>query len=232
VLGKITAYGYFLKNEESATALTNVAPNVNALNPGLRYKANDTLGVRFDGNYALPTTLPLRALYTAEYAKQTFTNATDVEFETDYKFVEGGMGLVTKIGVLSAKLAMEVMGADSTGSKAAFQTPYATKHAFNGWDDMFLVTPTSGLQRTFATLGGDLQPYGVKVMISYNQFTKDVGDGDYGTELDAQVLKSYGSKYTLGIKYAAYTADKAVLTIGPNPNMDTSKYWVFGELAF
>lgn len=221
VLGKLIGYHYQLENEEPASVLTSTT----ALNPGLRYKEAATSGLRFEGNYALPTTVPLRLLYTAEYAQQSYTNAANLQYDTAYSFAEAGMGYVTKIGVLSARVAYESMGADDTG-KQAFQTPYATKHAFMGWDDMFLVTPASGLTRTFATLAGDFQPYGVRAMLVFHNFSKDVGNGDYGSEVDAQVLKTFGSKYTLGVKYADYSADKASATI------DTKKYWVFGEMAF
>ena len=69
-LGKITAYAYLLNNQ---------ALDLNQLNPALRYQANDTLGLRFDGAYVMPTTMPLRLLYTAEYAQQTLTNPALVE---------------------------------------------------------------------------------------------------------------------------------------------------------
>jgi hypothetical protein len=50
-LGKLTAYGYFLDNQEPLTALLNLAPDINALNPTLRYQSIDTYGLRFDGVY-------------------------------------------------------------------------------------------------------------------------------------------------------------------------------------
>jgi hypothetical protein len=61
---KLTAYGYFLDNQESDAVLRNVAPNVNDLNPSLRYDSNDTYGARLDGGQALPITAPVRLLYT------------------------------------------------------------------------------------------------------------------------------------------------------------------------
>jgi hypothetical protein len=115
-LGKLTAYGYFLDNQEPLTALLNLAPDINALNPTLRYQSIDTYGLRFDGVYILPTTAPLRLFYTAEYAKQEFTSATDVEFDTDYSFIEGGVGYASKVGMLSAKVAQEILGSDTVGN--------------------------------------------------------------------------------------------------------------------
>jgi hypothetical protein len=230
-LGKFTAYGYFLNNQESDKALRNVAPNVNDLNPALRYRSNDTYGLRFDGGYVLPITAPIRLLYTAEYAKQTLTNPVGIEYDTKYSLLEGGAAYTTKIGVLSAKVAQEVLGSDD--GLQGFQTPYATKHAFNGWVDMFLNTPTAGLKDKYATLAGDLQPYGVKVMLMYHQYSKDEGSGDFGNEWNAQILKQFGPSYTLGLKYGSYKADKDVATlIGTTANIDTKKLWLWGELTF
>ncbi|MDB6063186.1 MAG: hypothetical protein JWM78_3289 [Verrucomicrobiaceae bacterium] len=229
--GKFTAYGYFLNNEESSPVLRNVAPNVNDLNPALRYKSNETYGLRFDGSYILPTTLPLRLLYTAEYAKQELKNPANVEFDTKYSLLEGGVGYTTSLGLVSLKVAQEVLGSD--GGLQGFQTPYATKHIFNGWVDMFLNTPAAGLKDKYATLASDLQPYGVKLMAMYHDYSKDEGSGKFGTEWNLQALKQFGPNYTLGIKYGSYKADSDVATIiGTTANIDTKKFWLWGEFTF
>ncbi len=237
--GKLTAYGYFLDNREPDTALRNVAPDAGALNPALRYKSNDTVGLRFDGVYILPTTLPLRLFYTAEYAQQELTNPANVEFDTDYSLFEAGIGYTTKYGMLSLKLAQETLGSDQEGAAlAGFQTPYATKHAFNGWVDMFLNTPGGGLQDRYATLFADL-PYGVKLTAMYHQYEEDKGPvsgggaRDFGDEWNVQLLKAFGPRYTLGLKYGRYAADDDVaILIGTSGNIDTNKFWVWGEFTF
>lgn len=240
VLGKLTAYGYFLDNQEPDTVLRNLAPDVNALNPALRYKSNDTYGLRFDGAYILPTTLPFRLLYTAEYAKQKLTNPTDVEFKTDYSLLEGGVGYATSVGLVSAKIAQETLGSDTQGNAmAGFQTPYGTKHLFNGWVDMFLNTPLGGLKDRYATLAADLQPYGVKLTAMYHKYNEvdgpltGGGARDFGSEWNVQALKQFGANYTLGLKYGKYHADSEIATIiGTTANVDTSKLWFWGEFAF
>lgn len=242
VLGKITAYGYFLNNQSPDALIINTGAN-NGLNPALRYKSNDTYGLRFDGTYILPTTLPLRLFYTAEYAKQELINETATtkpKFNTEYSFFEGGVGYAAKLGMVSAKVAQESLGSDQYGaSMAGFQTPYATKHIFNGWVDMFLNTPAGGLKDRYATVAADLTPYGVKLMAMYHKYSEvdgpigAVGPRDFGTEWNLQALKSFGPKYTLGLKYGSYKADKEVATIiGTTANIDTKKLWVWGELAF
>ena len=244
VFGKITAYGYFLDNQERDTVLLNVAPDVNALNPALRYRSSDTYGLRFDGSYILPTTLPLRLFYTAEYAKQELTTPTEVEFDTHYSLIEGGIGYTTSLGLVSAKIAQETLGSDdakvgATTQMAGFQTPYATKHIFNGWVDMFLNTPAGGIEDRYITLAADLQPYGVKVMAMYHKYEEvdgpvgAVGARKFGNEMDLQLLKQFGTNYTLGVKYGRYLADDEIAAINAaTANVDTEKVWVWGEFTF
>lgn len=230
-LGKLTAYGYFLDNQEPDAALRNVASAVNDLNPALRYTSNDSYGARFDGSYALPITTPIKLLYTAEYARQKLVNPAGIEYHTNYSLLDGGMSYASGIGVWSTRLAREVLGSDD--GLQGFQTPYATKHAFNGWADMFLNTPTAGLDDRYVTLAGDLQPYGVKVQLMYHQYSKDRGSDDFGDEWNAQVSKQFGPNYTVGVKYASYSADHDVATlIGTTANIDTHKLWVWGEVNF
>lgn len=250
VYGKLTAYYYQLNNEEKATAMRNVAPNLNALNPTLRYRNNDTAGMRFDGFYLLPITLPVRLLYTAEYAKQDYgdyrgtPNTAKVDYTTSYSLMDIGAGYASPVGMLVARVAQETLGSDtshlgSTLQMQGFQTPYGTKHAFNGWVDMFLNTPQGGLKDRYATLSADLQPYGVKLMAVYHKYSEvdgpagGVGPRDFGTEWDFQALKQFGANYTLGVKYGNYKADSEVATlIGTTANVDTKKVWLWGELTF
>jgi hypothetical protein len=139
--------------------------------------------------------------------------------------LEGGASYASGIGVWSARIAQEVLGSDD-GSQG-FQTPYATKHAFNGWADMFLNTPTAGLDDRYVTLAGDLQPFGIKLQLMYHRYSAEEGSADFGDEWNAQVVKQFGPKYSIGMKYASYEADADVATlIGTTANIDTRKFWV------
>src|SRR3990167_2607963 len=160
-LGKITAYSYLLSNQEDAFG---------TLNGGLRYFSNDTMGVRFDGGYMLPTTFPLRAFYRAEYAKQDvkrLAGAVKVENTMHYNLAEFGMGYTFGGGAytLAQMVGYEVLGSD--GGNYGLQTPYATKHAFQGWVDQFLVTPVEGLVDTYVSLGFDLNAHATKFLAMF-----------------------------------------------------------------
>jgi len=228
-LGKLTGYAYLLNNEESDRVLLNTGIN-NELNPALRFLQNDTYGLRFDGVYILPTTAPLRVFYTAEYAEQELTTPLNIERNTDYYLVETGVGYASSIGMLVAKVAQEKLGSDD--GLQGFQTPYATKHAFNGWADMFLNTPAVGLVDSYATLSGDFTPWGVKAMVMYHEYGYDEGSADFGEEWNVQLIKQFGANYFLGAKFATYKADDASPLIGVAPNIDTDKFWIWAELNF
>lgn len=250
VFGKLSAYYYQLNNEERATQIRNLGTDANTLNPTLRYRSNDTAGARFDGFYLLPITLPVRLLYTAEYAQQQYgdyrgpANISKVDYDTTYSLVDLGVGYASPVGMLSARVAQETLGSDTTRlgtglQMQGFQTPYATKHAFNGWVDMFLNTPQGGLEDQYATVAADLQPYGVKLMAVYHKYSEvdgpagAVGPRNFGTEWNFQALKQFGANYTLGVKYGNYKADSEVATlIGTTANVDTKKLWLWGELNF
>lgn len=229
-LGKLSVYAYLLDNGEAAADLRNLG-NSNRLNPALRFRNNDTVGLRFDGAYPLPVTAPLRLLYTAEYARQELTAPTGAEFDTDYYLVEAGVGYASGIGPLTAKVAQEQLGSDD--GQQGFQTPYATKHAFNGWADVFLNTPAVGLEDSYLTLAGEFTALGLKATAAYHRYGRDEGSADFGREWNVQLLKQFGPNYSLGVKYARYSADSdSPLVVGTTANVDTDKFWVWGELNF
>jgi hypothetical protein len=239
-LGKVVAYYYALENEEPQAALLNQPPYVGELNPALRYRNNDTAGLRFDGGYALATTQPIRVLYTVEVAWQDLEAPSGAEFETGYWLIDLGASLTTAIGPVSLRLAQEVLGSDTAaGAQQGFQTPYATKHIFNGWVDMFLNTPAGGIEDRFVTLAADVTAYAIKLAATLHEYAEDTGPitggsaRDYGAEWNVQATRQFGAHYTLGVKYGSYDADGEVATlIGTAANVDTEKFWLWLELTF
>lgn len=168
---------------------------------------NDTYGVRLSG--ATQVSEGNKVLYTAEVASQS----TD-DNDALYSFFEGGMNF----SGVTAKLALEVLGSDD--GAYAFQTPLATKHAFNGWADKFLATPANGLQDLMVSVGGMVA--GVKLLGVFHDFSADEGSADYGKELDLLAVKKFSKRYTVGAKLASYDADSF--------SADTDKFWLWGEM--
>jgi hypothetical protein len=118
----------------------------------------------------------------------------------------------------------EELGSD--GGVAAFQTPLATLHAFNGWADLFLTTPATGLRDYYAGVGKTFAvPFlpGLKADLTYHEFDSEFGGLDYGSEWDASLGFKLGPVALLA-KYARYEASGFAV--------DTEKFWLQGEVTF
>ncbi|MED5545263.1 MAG: alginate export family protein [Pseudomonadota bacterium] len=155
------------------------------------------------------------------YARQSDYGANPINYAADYYDAELGIS----VAGFGLKGGYEELGSDD--GVAAFQTPMATAHAFNGWADLFLTTPAAGLRDYYGTVSkgfGDVGPLkGLKGMVVYHQFDSDVGGIDYGHEWDANLgFKVAG--YGVLFKYANYKADSF--------GTDTEKFWVQFGFSF
>ncbi|MFV0644065.1 MAG: hypothetical protein ACK5NN_06120 [Sphingomonadaceae bacterium] len=156
----------------------------------------------------------------ASYARQSDYKANPVNYAADY--FAGSLGV--DVRGLSLSAGYEELGSD--GGVAAFQTPLATLHAFNGWADMFLTTPAAGLRDTYIGASYALPVRtvsGLKASITWHRFESDFGGMKYGKEWDASLGFSLGPVGLLA-KYARYDAD-AFAT-------DTEKFWLQAEYKF
>jgi hypothetical protein len=139
--------------------------------------------------------------------------------------LEGNLG-VKNFGV---KLGYEVLGGNNPAKVAAgtpgFQTPLATLHTFQGWADMFLTTPTPGIEDFY--VGGSATFGALTAQVIYHDFQTEAtaAYSSYGNEWDASVGYKFGARYEALLKYATYNADSdvpATLT----QSLDTTKTWV------
>jgi hypothetical protein len=189
--------------------------------------SHSDMGLRLDGSAGEE----LKWLYTAEYAKQSDykggTSSGAGAIDADYLFGMFGIG----VKGVQVKLNYELLSGNGT---YAFQTPFATLHAMNGWADKFLVIPADGLEDTFLSVGG--APFlGVNFMVMYHLFKSDNLGFDYGDELDVSVGRKFG-KVGLLLKYADYSGDKNTLNTTRNaaqaPQNNVTKYWAQAEILF
>jgi len=175
--------------------------------------SQQTWGVRVDGNTELSS---MKLLYTAEFARQSDYKSGNDNINADYRLLELGVS----VGGITGKIGYELLGADDAFS---FETPLATKHAFNGWSDMFLNTPDGlGLEDRYVQVDGSI--VGIKLLGVYHDFQADRGGANFGTEFDLLAAKKFGKHYSAGIKYASYNADTFAV--------DTNKFWLWGGIAF
>jgi hypothetical protein len=180
--------------------------------------SSQTYGALATAGIDIPAVGKLTAL--ASLATQSDYGANPVPYEAEY--INAQLGLTVLGFGLTA--GYEELGSD--GGVAAFQTPLATLHAFNGWADLFLTTPANGLRDYYAgiskTFGLPFLP-GIKADLVYHQFDSDVGSLDYGSEWDASLGFKLGSVGLLA-KYANYDADGFAV--------DTEKFWLQAEIGF
>ncbi|WP_221801822.1 alginate export family protein [Oceanobacter mangrovi] len=165
---------------------------------------DDTLGASVNGKVS-------GLMYSASYAQQS----TD-KFDASYLALELG----TTMGAAKVFVGHEVLGSDD--GNYGFQTSLATKHAFNGWADKFLTTPTSGLTDTYLKAVGTIK--GIKLLGMYHEFGADEGGADLGSELDLLVSKNIGKTAAVGIKSAMYSKG--------DTGTDTDKMWLWAQKKF
>lgn len=180
--------------------------------------SSQTYGVLASG--ALPVGGGVQLIGLASFATQSDMGANPVNYTADYLNFEAGLG----IAGFSLKGGYEKLGSDH--GVAAFQTPLATLHAFNGWADVFLTTPSAGLRDRYVSAAYKFAKVralpGLNVAASYHWFGSDVGAVDYGREFDASIGFKLGAVGLLA-KYADYNSDGFAA--------DTRKFWLQASLA-
>lgn len=199
-IGKLTGYAYLLDLENAA------GNNVSSATYGLSLTGSKPVG---DSGVTLG--------YRAEYATQSDYGDSLLNYDADYYVAE----LTAGYKGFSLKVGHEVLGSD--GGAAAFQTPLATGHAFNGWADIFLVTPATGLEDTYIAFSAPI-PGGVKATVAYHNFQAESGGADYGDEVDFVAGYKVNKYLSLTAKLAFYKADAF--------GVDTDKYSIQADFKF
>ncbi len=196
-VGKFTGYAYLLEVDNGTD---------NSL---------DTYGISYAGSSEMES---FKLIYNAEFATQSSETAA-TSFDADYLMLEGG----AVVSGFTGKVTYELLGSDN--GMYGFSTPLATLHKFNGWTDQFLTTPAQGLEDLAFTVTGPL--LGGNVVVAYHQFDTDEASAevsDLGSELDLQYVTKVMEHFTVGVKYATYSADDA--------RVDTDKLWVWVGAKF
>lgn len=185
----------------------------------------ETVGLRATG------TLPVGELYSFSYAAEAARQSDYGDSpgrNAGYRLAEAGV----TVTVLSLKAGHEVLGSDD--GAYGLQTPLATLHAHDGWADMFLVTPSTGLVRNYATLGATLIQKLV-LQATVHTFDADEGSARYGKEIDVSAGWTFSRQLAGLVKYASYSAEDgagAALPGTPTNNADTDKGWLQLEYKF
>ncbi len=202
-LATINVYGFWLSD----------------YNEGQTGRSAQTYGLSAAGSPKITEHIKLH--YRAEYSFQTNLANNPNSFTLGRYSLMGGASFM---GV-TLKGAVEELGANGT---QAFQTPFGTNHLFQGWADLFLVTPKDGVRDINATLGGKL--FGTKLAFVYHDFQSVTNSIDYGNEYDFVISKKFGKHYKILTSYAYYDADEANGL--PAFNENVHKFWLQGSIHF
>jgi len=186
---------------------------------GLGESSIATYGLRLSGKTEIAD--GFKALYTAEFAHQNDYASATIGKSLDYYTAEVGIAAAKLAGEfdVTVKLGYEVLEGDGTNG---FQTPLATLHAFNGWADKFLATPSGGIEDAYVKLG--VKAYGVNFLAAYHDFGAERGGLDHGSEWNLRIARKFYDHLTLAVKYANYDAD--------NTSTDTEKIWLTAGVKF
>lgn len=197
-IGALTVFSYFIDLDNAAASSGN------------------TVGARFAGTRAIGK---IGGRYALSYARQSDAGENPASFSEDYYLAEGGLDF-KKFGVT---LGYEVLGGNGV---AAFQTPIATLHPFQGWADKFTTTPPEGIEDHYVSIAYTIASRGkftIGAVATFHDVLAEQGPADFGQELDLQIV-ARAERATLTLKHADYRA-KQLFT-------DTVKVWVSVDYAF
>jgi hypothetical protein len=229
--GNAIAYGYWLDYTEDDDKVTQTS---------FKEKSSQTYGVRFACCAKPLDSIKLSEhfglAYTAEWSHQSDYGHGGTPYDVNRYNLMGGISAYN----VMFQGAMEQL--DGYGKNKHFDTPLGTNHAFQGWADMFLVTPNNGIRDVFGSISVPFQRGDLVVTGVYHSYSDDTGRLDYGDEWDFQVTKKFGKHYSLLAKYAFYNggANAAYTKADPNnpqrtidaPSADTQKIWLQANVNF
>ncbi len=181
---RLTGYYYHIEDEEQQSF------------------SNRTFGVRYTGTRTLAGARSLSWL--AEFARQAEAGDNPVDYNANYFHIRADVAFDPHFKPL---VGFERL-AGSRRPGAAFRTPLATLHAFNGWADRFLSTPDSGLDDFYAGFTGARGRLGWQLI--WHHFSTETGSTKLGDELDASFSIALHRTSSLLLKLAHFSDDDAV----------------------
>ncbi|MEQ8693352.1 MAG: alginate export family protein [Pseudomonadales bacterium] len=161
-----------------------------------------TYGVSYRGKLG-----PLKL--TGTYATQSDYADSLLDYDADYF----GISAATTFDPVTISVGYELLGSDD--GVAAFRTPLATLHKWQGWADKFLGTPADGIEDIYVGIAGAIGP--VKLAATYHDYRADEGSADYGDELNVVANFVIANGISGQLKLADYNAEEFAT--------DTTKIW-------
>jgi hypothetical protein len=230
----LTAYGYFQGMKHNGQNITSTPTSTTITGTGFTDNSNRVLGLRLDGVHQINS--DWKAIYTAEYAKQNDYKGGNAFIDAHYWKLGGGAGY----GAWFARLDRELLSSNTVNgvAKYGFQTPFGTNHLFQGWADLFLITPKEGIKDTFITAGGKFMDVNLLAEYHWLDSDKDFRTGagtvgnQYGKELDFSAAYAYNKQISGKVEYAqfhevdCYVGSGACTNTNTSRKRDTEKVWL------
>ena len=175
--------------------------------------SSETYGIDYMGSFVVSEDLKLGV--NLAFAEQSDYEDNPADFDAGYYFGE----FSAMFKPVTFAIGHEVLESDNGVS---FKTPLATLHKFQGFADIFLVTPANGIEDTYLKVATTIGP--VNLVAFYHDFEAETGGMDYGDEIDFIATYKINDTYSLMFKYAAYDADQWAT--------DTDKAWLMVSASF
>lgn len=186
--GKLTAYGLLLDLEE--------APALSSATWGARYEKDLVFGQ--DAQFGLGG--------VAEFAMQRDYAENPFNYEEYYVHGE----LAANWRAFGVTAGYERLGGNG---EIGFSTPLATLHKFQGFADVFLVTPADGIQDIYggASYVWSPAPFGtaIRLFAVYHDFRTERDSSALGNEIDAGMTVGIGDYWSVEVKGAVFRGDSA-----------------------
>jgi hypothetical protein len=188
---------------EAFALLVEVSQKTGAAAAKLATSRLSTATFGAQGSYRLALDKNWAANLLAAFAHQRDVANNPEEISLDYWRAEAAVSYTN----LTATVGYEVMQGNGT---VGFSTPLATIHAFDGWADMFLSTPTNGLDNFYIKtaykmpfLARSLHIDSASVTLIRRDFSTDRANIGIGGEWDGALEFGY-DKVSLLLQYADY----------------------------
>lgn len=174
-----------------------------------------TFGLKWSGKIGDKNS---RLSYGLEFANQSDTANNPINYRANYYRLDAAF-VFEPVTLLAG---FESLGGDANKAGAAFRTPLATLHAFNGWADKFLATPSAGLNDFFFGAKGKLGKN--KWAVIYHTYSAEDGNDDFGNEINANFAIPIDKNFSLLLKAAVFNGNRGY--------PDTTKLWAMVSAKF
>ena len=171
--------------------------------------SSSTWGIGYEGRFG-PAKLSATIATQSDYADSPF------DYSAEFYALQADFS----VSPLMLTLGYELLGSDD--GTQAFQTPLATLHKFQGWNDKFLVSPSTGLRDLYVGVKGKVSQVTWNLM--WHDFGADEGGADYGDEVNLVLGYAFNSAVKLQLKASKYNADEFAT--------DTAKLWLTTTVSF